>query len=242
MRTPKDWGQPCPHLACAHDNRTACGNVSALATSLTPSGQRRLLRCHTCATPCSATRETVFFDLRPAEDNVMMALKMLLVRVDLRGLCCVLGVTAAPVWAWRRRAAHQADVINRHLLRALPVTQVQLDAMWHCIARTHACETAAAGESVPTGEEGRQGVWVSLAPECRWRIAAMVGPRTLDTAKEVVAVTTARGAGVPAFFSDGCTGSLAALLAACHIVTTCARTGKRGRPRQPVCEPHPELV
>src|SRR5207249_2331376 len=113
-------------------------------------------------------------------------------------------------------------------------TQVQRDEMWHCIARKHACETDAAGESVPDGEEGRQGVWISCAPECRLRIAAMVGPRTLDTAKEVVAVTKARVAGIPACFSDGCTGSRAALIAAFHLVTTCARTGKRGRPRQPL--------
>jgi hypothetical protein len=133
-------------------------------------------------------------------------------------------------------------VINRHLRRDRPVTQVQLDEMWHCIARKHACETDAAGESVPNGEDGRQGVWVSFAPEFRLMIAGIVGPCTLDTAKEVVAVTKARVAGVPAFFSDGFTGSLAALSAACHVVTTFARTGKRGRPRQPVCAPHPELL
>ena len=157
MRTPKDWGQPCPHPACAHDSRM---------TSLTHSGKRRLLRCHTGATQFSETCATVFFDLRPAEDNVMMALKMLLVRVALPGIGCVLGVTEATVVAWRRRAAHQAAVITRPLRRALPVTQVQRDARWHCIERTHAGETEATGESVPDGEEGRQGIWISVAPEC----------------------------------------------------------------------------
>ena len=73
-------------------------------------------------------------------------------------------------------------------------------------------------------------------------IAAVVGPRTRDTAKEVVAATTARVAGIPACFSDGFPCSLAALIAAFHVVTTCARTGKRGRPRKPRCEPHPDLV
>ena len=73
-------------------------------------------------------------------------------------------------------------------------------------------------------------------------IAAVVGPRTLDTAKEVVAATKARVAGIPAFFSDGFTCYLAALIAAFHVVTTFARTGKRGRPRKPVCAPHPDLV
>jgi hypothetical protein len=88
----------------------------------------------------------------------MMALKMLLVRVDLAGICFVLGVTAETVLAWRTRAAHQAEAINRPRLRDLPVTQVQLDEMWNFIARQHACETDPAGESVPDGTEGRQGV------------------------------------------------------------------------------------
>jgi len=72
-------------------------------------------------------------------------------------------------------------------------------------------------------------------------IAAIVGPRTLDMAHEVVAVTKARVAGIPAFFSDGFTCYLAALIAAFHVVTTFARTGQRGRPRKPRCEPHPDL-
>jgi IS1 family transposase len=172
----------------------------------------------------------------------MMALKMLLVRVDLAGICFVLGVTEETVLAWLQRAAHQAAAINRHLLRDLPVTQVQLDEMWNFIERKHARETDTAGESLPDGEDGRQWVWISFAPEFRLMIAAVVGPRTLDTAKEIVAATKARVAGIPAFFSDGFTCYLAALIAAFHIVTTFAPTGKRGRPRKPLYAPHPELV
>jgi IS1 family transposase/transposase-like protein len=242
MRKPKDWGQPCPNPACIHYRRMKLGNVSAIATYLTQSGKRRIFRCHTCATPFSETRETVFFDLRTSEEKVMMALKMLLVRVDLAGISFVLGVTEETVLAWLRRAAHQAEAVNQHLLRALPVTQVQLDEMWNFIARKHACETDAGGESLPDSEDGRQWVWISFAPEFRLMIAAIVGPRPLDTAKEVVSVTKARVAGIPAFFSDGFTCYLAALIAAFHVVTTFARTGKRGRPRKPRCEPHPDLV
>ena len=242
MRTPKDWGQPCPNPECTYYRRMQQGNVSAIATYLTQSGKRRIFRCRTCATHFSETRETVFFDLRTAEEKVMMALKMLLVRVDLAGICFVLGVTEETVLVWLRRAAHQADAINRHLLRHLPVTEVQLDEMWNFIARKHACEADPAGESVPEGEDGRQWIWISFAPEFRLMIAAMVGPRTLDTAKAVVAATKARVAGIPVFFSDGFTCYLAALMAAFHVVTTFARTGKWGRPRKPLCQPHPDLV
>jgi IS1 family transposase len=216
--------------------------VSAIATYLTQSGKRRIFRCHRCATQFAETRETVFFDLRTPEDKVMTALKMLLVRVDLAGICFVLGVTEETVLAWLRRAAHQAEAINRHLLRDLAVTQVQLDEMWNFIARKHACETDEAGESLPEGTDGRQWVWVSFAPEFRLMIAAVVGPRTLATAKQVVATTKARVAGIPAFFSDGFTCYLAALIAAFHVVTTFEKTGKRGRPRKPCCAPHPDLV
>jgi len=188
------------------------------------------------------TCDTVFFDLRTSEEKVMMALKMLLVKVDLAGIRFVLGVTEETVLAWLARAAHKAQEINVHVLRELPVTQVQLDEMWHCIERKHACETDTAGESLPDGEDGRQWVWISFAPEFRLMIAAVVGPRTLDTAKEVVAATQARVAGIPVFFSDGFTCSLAALMAAFHVVTTFARTGRRGRPRKPLCKPHPDLV
>ena len=121
------------------------------------------------------------------------------------------------------------------------MTQVQLDEMWSFIARKHAGETDTAGESLPDGEDGRQWVWISFAPEFRLMIAAVWGPHARHR-QEIVAATKARVTGIPAFFSDGFTCYLAALITAFHIVTTCARTGKQGRPRKPLCEPHPELV
>ena len=242
MRRPRAWGHPCPNAKCPLFKRMDRGNVSAISTYMTESGKRRIFRCQRCETTFAETRDTVFFDLRTSEEKVLLALKMLLVRVDLSGISFVLGVHEETVLAWLVRAAAKAHEINEHVLRDLPVTQVQLDEMWNFIARKHAHETDEAGESLPEGEDGRQWIWVSFAPEFRLMIAAVVGPRTLDTAKEVVAVTKARVAGIPAFFSDGFTCYLAALIAAFHVVTTFARTGQRGRPRKPVCEPHPDLV
>jgi len=242
MRKPKDWGHPCPNPACTHSRRMQQGNVSAIAPSLTHSGKRRVFRCHTCATPFAETRETVFVDLRTSEEKVMMALKMLVVRVDLAGSGWVLGVTEETVWAWLKRAAQQAEAINHHRLRPLPVTPVQLDEMGNFLARKRARATDEAGESRPEGEDGRPWIWGSFAPECRLMSAAVVGPRTRATATEGVASTKARVAGSPAFFSDGFPWYLAALIAAFHVVTALARTGKRGRPRTPVCAPHPDVV
>lgn len=242
MRRPKDWGQPCPNPECALYHRMNCGNVSAISTYLTASGKRRIFRCRQCESAFSETRETVFFDLRTPEEKVMMALKMLLVRVDLTGIAFVLGVTEETTLAWLSRAAAKAAEINEHLLRDLPVTSVQLDEMWNFIRRKHAAEADAVGESLPEGEDGRQWIFVSFAPEYRLMIAAEVGARTLETTKQVIAATAERVRGIPAFFSDGYTCYLTALIAYFHTVVTFPRTGRPGRPKGPRVEPHEKLV
>ena len=116
MRTSKDWGQSCPNPECSHYNLMNRGNISSIATYLTQSGKRRIFRCGICQRSFSETRDTVFFDLRTKEEKVILALKMLLVRVDLSGICFVLGVTQETVLEWLKRAAKKAEQINRHLL------------------------------------------------------------------------------------------------------------------------------
>jgi len=151
----------------------------------------------------------------------------------------VLGVTEETVLAWPCGGA-QAEVINRHCLRDLPVTQVQLERC-ELIARKHACETDATGESLLASEDGRQWIWISFAPEFRLMIAAIVGPRTLDTAKEVVAT--------PRRASRGLRSSQRRL----HVLSgspyrclprrdhVCAHRQARA-PTPARCEPHPDLI
>jgi IS1 family transposase len=172
----------------------------------------------------------------------MMALKMLLVKVALSDIGFVLGVTEATVLMWLERAAHKAREINAHLLRELPVTEVQLDEMWSFIKRKHAQQAEADGESSDLSEDGRQWVWISFAPEFRLILAAFVGPRTLESALELIQMTAAVVLGVPCFFSDGFSCYLSALIEVYHTLKTFPPTGKRGRPKQAVKEPHPDLV
>jgi hypothetical protein len=218
------------------------GNMSAIATYMTQSGKRRICRCSECERPFSETRDTVFFDLRTPEDKGMMALKMLLVTVGLSDIGLVLGVTEDTVLEWLRRAAQKAHEINAHLLRDLLVTQVQLDEMWSFMRRKHAQQAGPDGESPECSADGRQGVGISFAPEFRLILAAFVGPRTLESALQLLQITAAVVLGVPCFFSDGFSCYLSALIEVYHTLKTCPRTGKPGRPKQPVKEPHPELV
>jgi IS1 family transposase/transposase-like protein len=242
MRKPKDWGQPCPNPDCTHYRLMNRGNISAISTYLTQSGKRRIFLCHVCEATFSETRDTVFFDLRTPEEKVMMALKMLLVKVGLSDIGFVLGVTEETVLLWIERAAHKAHEMNAHLLRALPVTQVQLDEMWSFIKRKHAQQADADGESSDLSEDGRQWVWISFAPECRLILAAFVGPRTFASALHLMQMTAAVVLGVPCFFSDGFSCYLSALIEVYHTLKTFPRTGEPGRPKKPVKEPHPDLV
>lgn len=209
---------------------------------MSQSGKRRIFQCNVCKTNFSETRDTVFYDLRTSEEKVMMALKMLLVRVDLAGISFVLGVTEENVLEWLERTAQKAAEINGYVLRDLPVTQVQLDEMWTFIERKQAKEAGPDGEALAESEDGRQWIWVSYAPECRLMLAAFVGPRTFDSALQLIRMTAAIVLGIPCFLSDGFSAYLPALVAVYHQTNTFAKTGKRGRPGNPVVEPHPDLV
>lgn len=67
----------------------------------------------------------------------MMALKMLLVGLDLSRIVFVLGVTEETILEWPRRATEKAKEINQYLLRDLNVVQIQLDETWKsCVAST----------------------------------------------------------------------------------------------------------
>jgi transposase-like protein len=242
MRKPKDWGQPCPNPDCTHYRLMHRGNMSAIATDLTQSGKRRLFLCHACAATFSETRATVFFDLRTPAEKVMMALKMLLVKVGLSDMGLVLGVTEHTVLRWLARAAHKAHEMNAPLRRVLPVTQGQRDEMGSCIKRTQAQQADADGESSDLRADGRQWVWSSFAPEFRLILAAVVGPRTCVSALQRMQMPAAVVLGGPCFCSAGFSCYLSALIEGSHTLKTFPRTGEPGRPKKPGQEPHRDLV
>lgn len=105
-------------------------------------------------------------------------------------------------------------------------------------------ENAAEGEQESPQEAaaGRQGVGLSYAPEFRLILAAVVGPRTSETALTLIHQTARIVSGMPAVFSDGFSAYLQALIDGYHTLTTFPRTGKPRRPKNPIKEPYPDLV
>jgi hypothetical protein len=218
------------------------GHMSAISTSLSPSGQRRICRWRPCEGTWAETRAPVFFDRRSPAEQVSMALKMLLVQGALSAMGFGLGVTAAPVLEWLRRAAPQAPERNAPLRRARPVTQGHLDELGRCIRRKQAPQAGPEGARTEGSEAGRQGVGISVAPEWRLLLAAFVGPRTCDRAWPLLPMTAAVVWGVPGFFSAGFRCARSALLEVYQSWKTFPRPGQPGRPKPPLQDPHPAVV
>lgn len=242
MRKPKNWGQPCPNPACSHYRLKNRGNVKSIATYETQSGKRRIFQCRECGEQFSETRETVLFDLRTPEEKIMIVLKLLLCKVELTAISFAIGVTEETILMWLQRAAQKAEEINQHLMRDVEVTQVELDELWSFVLRKRSQHAEANGESSDESSDGRQWVWVSFAPESRLLLATYVGPRTYQSALRLIQLTAAVVLGVPAFFSDGFSCYLSALVEVYHQLKPFPRTGRPGRPKKPVKEPHPDLV
>ena len=242
MRKPKDWGHPCPNQDCSHYRLIHRGNISAISTYMTQSGKRRIFHCSACKRPFSETRDTVFFDLRTPEEKVIMALKMLLVKVALSDIGFVLGVTEETVLEWLRRAAQKAHEINAPCCGICPSPRCNSMKCGASFGASMLSRLARMVKVCSGARTGRQWVWISFAPEFRLILAAFVGPRTFVSALQLVQMTAAVVLGVPCFFSDGFSCYLSAPIVAYDTLQTFPRTGKPGRPKKPVKEPHPALV
>jgi len=243
MRKAKDWKQPCPNVECEDYGKYGAGNVRSISTYKTKSGnRRRIYECKTCGKSFSETRDTVFFNLRTQEDIVIMALKMILVKVSLTGICFVLNVKKETILRWLDRAFQKADEINKLMMKDIDVKEVQLDEMWAFVKRKVSEANGDGVESPVDAEDGRQWIWVSYAPEFRLILGMVVGPRTLDTCLALIQITASVVLGIPCFFSDGFSCYYQALVTFYYQIKHFPKTGKRGRPKSAIKEPHPDLV
>ncbi len=242
MKKPQNWGQSCPNRNCNCYNKNSQGNIRSVASYLTKSGKRRIFECKVCNEMFSETRDTVFYNLRTSEEKVMMALKMILVKVELSGISFVLGVKEETVLEWLKKASKKAKEINEALMKELSVPEVQLDKMWSYVLRKKSKLSGSDIESPDGAEDGRQWVWIGFAPASRLILATVVGPRTYGTALTLIKAIALVVAGIPCFFSDGFNCYLSALIEVYHTIKEIPLTGKPGRPKNPIKLPHPDLA
>ena len=170
MQNPRTWGQPCPNPECSHYRLMHRGNISAISTLSDPERQTAHLPLQHVSASFSETRDPVFFDLRTPEEKVMMALKMLLVKVALSDIGFVLGVTEETVLEWLGELRRRPKRSIRTCCGTCPSPRCNST---RCGASSGANMPSRPldGESPEGSEDGRQWVWISFAPSfvSSWR-------------------------------------------------------------------------
>jgi transposase-like protein len=129
--------EACPNPKCSLYGKTAKGNIVSNGTIPTKQGEnRRKFLCKVCGRSFCSRTGTVFYDLRTPEEKVLLALKLLVKGMPLRGVADVLKVKLDTVRHWLKVAAEHSERVNKMLLAELSagsigkVSQVELDALW----------------------------------------------------------------------------------------------------------------
>lgn len=146
---PKFEGVACPNQVCQMYGQTGKGNVVGNGTYKTKSGPVRKFLCRSCGRTFSERSNTAFFDLRSEDKKMLLALKMVLRGMSLRGTAEVLEVHLDTVRAWLRRAAEHSDEVNKVLMKQLKVSKVELDELWTFVQKKQFRRWAAARMTEP---------------------------------------------------------------------------------------------
>jgi transposase-like protein len=125
----------CVNEACANHNKPGTGSVVSNGTYFTRSGRVRKFVCRACGTVFCERKGTAFYDIRSPEDRVILALKLILQGLSLRGVSNVLGVKLDTVRLWLTRSARHAEQVNDVLIKEIEVNRVELDELWSFVRK-----------------------------------------------------------------------------------------------------------
>jgi transposase-like protein len=128
--------EACPNPQCEFFGKQGQGNIVSNGSHAGQGGRRvRKLRCKQCGESFCERSGTIFYDLRSSEEKVLMALKLLVKGMPLRGVAEVMGVKLDTVRHWLRVAAEHSEQVNALLVKELKVGQVELDALWSFVKK-----------------------------------------------------------------------------------------------------------
>jgi predicted transcriptional regulator len=72
----------------------------------------------------------MFYDLRTADEKVVLALKLIVKGMSQRSTAEVLGVCPRSVSTWLSRASDQSEAASETHLKDLKVSKVEMDELW----------------------------------------------------------------------------------------------------------------
>jgi transposase-like protein len=135
--------EACPNPKCSLYGKAGKDNIVSNGTIKTVhGGKRRKFLCKVCGHSFCSRSGTIFYDLRTSEEKVMLALKLLVKGMPLRGVAEVLEVKLDTVRHWLSIAAAQSEKVNELLLKELKVSQVEMDALWTFVKKNALRERA----------------------------------------------------------------------------------------------------
>src|SRR5215204_3416016 len=173
---------------------------------------------------------TAFYDLKTEEEKVQRALQQ-----GLEGLCPeaiarVEGVHPTTVRRWVDRACLQATAADQEVIRGVSVENVELDELHSFAGAKYPSE-----QESDLDEVGQHWTHCAMARESRLLLEVVIGPRTQESATELVegaAKRLTQGCW-PLWSSDGWEPYVWALRLVFAVLIHFIRLKRRGRSKQP---------
>jgi len=125
----------CVNEECANYNKPWTDSIVSNGTYPTRSGRVRKYICRACGAIFCERQGTVFYNIRSPEDKVVLALKLILQGLSLRGVSNVLGVKLDTVRLWLTRSARHAEQVSDVLIKEMKVNRVELDELWSFVRK-----------------------------------------------------------------------------------------------------------
>lgn len=122
--------EACPNKECGRYGQIGKGNIAGNGTYQTRNGRVRKYVCRSCDTTFCDRKNTAFFNFKTKDEKVMLALKMIVKGMSMRGVAEVLEIKLDTVRNWVNRAAEHSEEVNAVLLKEMKVSKVELDELW----------------------------------------------------------------------------------------------------------------
>lgn len=181
---------------------------------------------------------TAFYDLKTPEEKVQRAIQQ-----GLEGLCPeavarVEDVHPTTVGRWIERACRQAKAADREVITGVSAQNIELDELYSFAGEKHPDKQESDLEQI-----GQHWTHVAMARESRLMLEVVVGPRTQESATELVEGAAKRLAPNcwPLWSSDGWEPYLFALTVVFAVLIHFIKGKGRGRPKDSQVVPDPRV-
>jgi IS1 family transposase/transposase-like protein len=181
---------------------------------------------------------TAFYDLKAPEEKVQRAIQQSLEGMCPEAVARIEDVRSTTVQRWIERASQQAKAADRKVITEVVAENVELDELHSFAGAKHPDEQAANLDEV-----GQHWTHVAMVRESRLMLEVVVGPRTQESATELVEGAARRLAPDcwPLWSSDGWEPYRFALTLVFAILIHFIKGKGPGRPKESQVVPHPRL-